>query len=95
MELIDFIKRLEKIQQGHKADFNEKEKEFLESEYFKTQGHYFPKSCGVCIQGYKVLLNIANVEKGKIKQQPKPRVKEVKQEVKEEKPNYNKKRKRK
>ena len=66
MELISFIKELEKVMEGNRIKFSEEEKEFLFKEYYRTQGHYFPKSCGSCITGYRVLLNVARIEaKGK------------------------------
>lgn len=69
MELTDFIERLEKIVKGNKIGFTAEEKEFLYKEYYRTQGHYFPKSCGSCIYGYKVLLNVAKLEKPKVKKE--------------------------
>jgi hypothetical protein len=66
MELIDFVERLEKITQGAKIDFSQDEKNFLHEQYYQTQGHYFPKSCGSCTYGYKVLLNVS---KSKIKKE--------------------------
>lgn len=72
MELTDFIEELEKIQKGAKIGFTQEQKDFLHSEYYRTQGHYFPKSCGSCIYGYKVLLNVAKLtpKKKPVKKQP-------------------------
>lgn len=69
MDLIDLIPKFEKKLDGHMITFSEEEQEFIEAEYFRTQKRYLPKSCGNCITGFKVLLNIARIQKKEIKNQ--------------------------
>ena len=66
---MDLIPKFKKRLNGYLVTFTEEESEFIESEYYRTQKRYLPKSCGNCITGIKVLLNIAEQQERDLEQQ--------------------------